>query len=344
MEIKEVRKFKGYFFNLILIWSSIAIYHLTPYYKEFLRNDVKIVILYLAILYSFMGFFYYLFKSKDNITDNRGSLVFIGIFTISKNLYNLKNYFKNKKINWINLEKNQKNSILFILVKFFFIPIMFNFTFSNYYSVKNGIFNLPNFLSLFSINSFNTIIFPLVLSLIFLIDTAWFCFGYLFESNILKNRIISVEPSIFGWLVALACYPPFNGIVGSSVDWYANDYAYFFNSDFITFIFRILIVLLLLIYVSATLALGTKSSNLTNRGIVSRGPYKYIRHPAYISKNLAWWLTTIPVFSIWSVISMGTWSIIYHLRSITEERHLKKDPNYIDYVKKVKYRYVPKIY
>ena len=103
-------------------------------------------------------------------------------------------------------------------------------------------------------------------------------------------------------------------------------------------------ILLLVIYVGATLSLGAKSSNLTNRGIVTRGTYSIIRHPAYVSKNLAWWLTIIPIASIPIVLSMATWSLIYHTRTITEENHLSKDPDYQEYCKKVKYRYIPYVY
>lgn len=49
------------------------------------------------------------------------------------------------------------------------------------------------------------------------------------------------------------------------------------------------------IYAWASWALGLKASNLTNRGIVTTGPYKYIRHPAYICKNTAWLIGGIPM-------------------------------------------------
>jgi hypothetical protein len=46
---------------------------------------------------------------------------------------------------------------------------------------------------------------------------------------------------------------------------------------------------------SASLSLFTKASNLTNRGIVDWGPYRYIRHPGYLGKNMFWLMTLIPV-------------------------------------------------
>lgn len=176
-----------------------------------------------------------------------------------------------------------------------------------------------------------------------MIDTLYFAFGYSIESGELKNKILSVEPTFLGWFVALICYPPLNTQMTRFTDWYANDYV-MFGSDGITCIIRMIIVSLLLIYVGATIALGAKCSNLTNRGIVSRGPYAIIRHPAYISKNLAWWITIIPIASLPAILSMSAWSFIYHLRSITEEKHLMKDKNYQKYCKKVKYRYIPYIY
>lgn len=64
-------------------------------------------------------------------------------------------------------------------------------------------------------------------------------------------------------------------------------------------------------------------------------------------------LTSIPVcfvptyslgdkFTLW--ISILIWIYIYYLRSITEERHLIKDPEYKKYVEKVKYRFIPKVF
>jgi len=126
-------------------------------------------------------------------------------------------------------------------------------------------------------------------------------------------------------------------------NWYADIYTPFSN-NLVTFTIRIIILFLFLIYLGATISLGTKCSNLTNRGIVSKGVYSIIRHPAYISKTIAWWIVLIPVMSWPAFLSMFTWSIIYHIRTVTEERHLGQDPDYIEYCQKVKYRYIPYIY
>jgi protein-S-isoprenylcysteine O-methyltransferase Ste14 len=69
-----------------------------------------------------------------------------------------------------------------------------------------------------------------------------------------------------------------------------------------------------------------------------------VRHPAYTAKNLAWWVAILPVFSIPAILSMMAWSGIYFLRAVTEERHLSRDPDYLEYAKQVRYRFIPGVW
>ncbi|WP_430991383.1 isoprenylcysteine carboxylmethyltransferase family protein, partial [Escherichia coli] len=55
------------------------------------------------------------------------------------------------------------------------------------------------------------------------------------------------------------------------------------------------------IYAWATVAFGFRFSNLTHRGILTHGPYAFSRHPAYLSKNLFWWISTVPM------LTTGSW-------------------------------------
>ena len=109
---------------------------------------------------------------------------------------------------------------------------------------------------------------------------------------------------------------------------------------------------LMAIYASASVALGFKASNLTHRGIVARGPYAVIRHPAYVCKNLAWWIGSVPLVTeafhqsmfggMQAVASVAGWSMIYILRALTEEDHLRSvDGEYAAYATKVRYRFIP---
>ena len=242
------------------------------------------------------------------------------------------------------LEKEEKTALLFIVVKFFFLPLMVNFFINNFNSLlqfKKSFITI--ILSLGSGGFLEGSTFPwysALLTLAFTIDTFVFAVGYTFESRSLRNTVRSVEPTLLGWAVALICYPPFNSLVGKYVPWGANDHVLFWNEG-ITSIFRFVLIALLLIYVAATLALGMRSSNLTNRGIVCTFPYSLVRHPAYISKNLIWWLTLLPVINWKFALGMAFWTIIYGLRAITEEKHLSQDQDYVEYKKKVKWMFIP---
>ncbi|MGV8152455.1 MAG: methyltransferase family protein [Candidatus Nanoarchaeia archaeon] len=338
-----VEKLKHYSCSIILIWLAVLFYRYNRYYSSFLSSETQLVLFYLAIIYTVFGFFSYIVIPVEK---TRESKAYVAFSTIKRALKETRHYLTNFTTNPLHplpkISHNEKTALLFLLVKIFFLPIMLNFLFNNLTSVNNYIqnFTLENVLTF---NGFNSYLFPFLISFLFLIDTLYFSFGYSFEHSKLKNKVRSVEPTVLGWAVALVCYPPFNSLFNGYTGWYANDFADF-GAGWITFGARIFFILLLGIYVSATIALGAKSSNLTNRGIVTRGPYKYIRHPAYISKNLAWWITVIPVMNIFSFLSMLSWSVIYYLRAITEERHLIKDPDYQEYCKKVKYRFIPGIY
>lgn len=211
-----------------------------------------------------------------------------------------------------------------------------------------------NFLSL--IDLFNSSLYSFLFQIILFLDVLFFTIGYLVESKKLKNEIISVEPTVLGWVVCLICYPPFSESITKIVGWKSSDYPNLLSTS-ITFhvIICICILLLMGLYTLASINLNLKASNLTNRGIVSGGIYGIVRHPAYMAKNLAWWIGGIPfmivafhtsLLALVSVLlSLGFWSFIYFLRAITEERHLLLANNgYAEYMKQVRYRFIPGIY
>ena len=204
--------------------------------------------------------------------------------------------------------------------------------------------------------------------MLLLVDTTYFLVGYLVESKVLQNEVRSVDTTFLGWFSALACYPPLNGISEQFLGWYTGDF-----SDFGSITLNLLVgggaLFLMSIYVFASVSLGWKCSNLTNRGIVSHGAYAIVRHPAYASKNLVWWLMGFP-FVVTALIGNGSmsltdqlmngsigdifvrfapllsllgWSSVYYIRALTEERHLMKDPEYHKYMQMVKYRFIPGI-
>jgi protein-S-isoprenylcysteine O-methyltransferase Ste14 len=198
---------------------------------------------------------------------------------------------------------------------------------------------------------FNVHGFWFLFQVILFLDVFFFTIGYLVEMPVLKNQIRSVDPTLLGWAVALACYPPFNNVTSSIMGWTPIDFPQF-ETPVVHVSVNFLLLSLMAIYTSASVALNFKASNLTHRGIIATGPYRFIRHPAYTCKNLAWWIAAIPgvtaayeasFFQFASAIaSVAGWSIIYTLRALTEEDHLRKvDGEYDNYCQRVRYRFIP---
>jgi steroid 5-alpha reductase family enzyme len=101
------------------------------------------------------------------------------------------------------------------------------------------------------------------------------------------------------------------------------------------------------VYAYATIPFGLRFSNLTHRGILANGPYRFCKNPAYVSKNLSWWMIFIPFIasseadgydSIRRCILLLGLNFIYFMRARTEEKHLSKDPVYIEYATKMNRR------
>ncbi len=169
-----------------------------------------------------------------------------------------------------------------------------------------------------------------------------FCIvGYVLTLRVFDSHIRSTDPSVDGWLVALICYQPFYSVIGNLYLHYEesrNWSEYLSAYPAVAAIWAFFIVVLVLIYASCTVAFGLRFSNLTYRGIITGGPYRYLKHPAYLSKNMSWWLISMPFISAggWSTalrhcLLLGLLNTVYYLRALTEERHLRQDPIYVAY-------------
>lgn len=265
-------------------------------------------------------------------------------------------YFKKVISGDPSQSQKEKTAILSWLVKLFWAPLMITWLSGHIFNMFNNIYNTSQNIALFSTDFlvfFNTHFFWMAFTVILFIDVFFFTLGYLLEAPFLKNTIKSVEPTLIGWGVAIFCYPPFNTHITNLIGWYSTDFPTFANS-YIHVWLNITILILMAIYSRASLALGFKASNLTNRWIITHGPYKYVRHPAYICKNAAWIIWWLPMVylalsnnKIWFLsvlLWLIWWAFIYYLRAITEENHLSSDPEYIAYRKKVVWKFIPNIW
>ncbi|MGZ3256706.1 MAG: methyltransferase family protein [Croceibacterium sp.] len=182
--------------------------------------------------------------------------------------------------------------------------------------------------------------------ILFTIDVQIGTVGYLLTFRPLDAHIRSGNPFLAGWLAALICYPPFvyafmgnGGVI--QYEYNTAGWGYWFaGHDALLWVWAAMLATLTAIYAWATLAFGIRFSNLTYRGVLTNGPYRFSRHPAYLSKNLFWWLSTLPflvtshspVDMIRDTAFLGCVSAIYFWRAKTEEAHLLgEDAKYREY-------------
>lgn len=186
----------------------------------------------------------------------------------------------------------------------------------------------------------------LLIGLLFVIDVQIGTVGYLVTFRPLDAHIRSGNPFLAGWIAALICYPPVvfafmggGGVLAYEVD--TPGWAYWLSDhQVLLWVWAAWLACLTAIYAWATLAFGIRFSNLTYRGVLTNGPYRFTRHPAYLSKNLFWWCSTLPflvssgslVDVVRNTFFLGCVSAIYYWRAKTEEAHLLgEDPKYREY-------------
>lgn len=169
-------------------------------------------------------------------------------------------------------------------------------------------------------------------------------FGYLFSSKFLDNDIKSMDPHWSSWLICLCCYPPFNEALHTltaqrdDLNW--NDWLT--PNHWLYWPWAIAVASTWIVYWLATAQFRLRFSNLSWRGLVDTGPYRYTKHPAFISKNLHWWLATVPFVGVHNtmdlirnVAGMSILSFVYYLRAKTEERYLLQYNEYADYIRRI---------
>jgi len=339
--------------SFFILFVAYWFYRIVPYYQIYASTELQLLSFHrytrevLPILYAVYGFsllLYYLSEKQPHIAKSVYCLL-----ALKKIIQTPRRAYAE------GLKPEERLGILSILLKGFFAPLMVAWLLDHtVHMLNNGlyIFNHMGLLTSEFLFVFNKHGFWFLFQIILFLDVFFFTLGYLIELPRLNNIIRSVDPTLLGWAVALVCYPPFNSVTNRILSWQPTDFPQYDN-PVVHIATNLFLLLLMAIYTSASVALNFKASNLTHRGIIASGPYKIIRHPAYTCKNLAWWIASLPAInaglqtsSPWTVLlvlaSVAGWTLIYALRALTEEDHLRKvDGDYDKYCETVRHRFIP---
>jgi isoprenylcysteine carboxyl methyltransferase (ICMT) family protein YpbQ len=181
---------------------------------------------------------------------------------------------------------------------------------------------------------------------IMMFDVAFGAIGYAMTFRLFDSHVRTAEPTMFGWVIAVMCYNPFWGnlfsgrfLLGYSTSrWEDGREKILFDHPTLLALVGFLVLALFTVYVWSTVSFGLRFSNLTHRGILTHGPYRWLKHPAYVSKNTAWWLMAMPFIAkmewsdaLRSSLLLLAVNSVYLLRALTEERNLGQDPGYRAY-------------
>jgi protein-S-isoprenylcysteine O-methyltransferase Ste14 len=218
-------------------------------------------------------------------------------------------------------------------IKAFFLPLMF----VSVTDTLHGLWSTPLLPTPLDFEH----VFPRLVDLLYLIDVFLATIAYALTLRPLDSHNRGAEPSVAGWVVCLALYPPFNTITGQILP-YDQDGLFWDRVcapyPALYVLWGTAILILVAIYAASTAAFGLRFSNLTHRGIITSGPYRWSKHPAYICKNISWWMISVPFIAgagwaqaVQSCLLLGGVNLIYFLRARTEERHLSRDPVYREY-------------
>lgn len=216
-------------------------------------------------------------------------------------------------------------------VKGFFLPIMLSFLASNLEKLLAVGFGFGNFADFY----------VSLINLIFTVDVTFGAIGYLLTCRALDSQIRKPEFTAFGWFFTLICYPPFLSVISTGYYSLKEDQTWqdaLISTPYIYVTWGFIIILLLALYAWATVCFGCRFSNMTNRGIITYGPYRFMKHPAYFFKCVAWWFLMTPFLSFASIelvvqatILLSLKCSIYYARARAEEHLLSDDPAYVLY-------------
>lgn len=233
---------------------------------------------------------------------------------------------------YLSEEKRRKHFLGWI-IKGFFFPLMYIYATKEVSYLMSANLNFKSFVGFYDF----------MYHFIFGIDVLVVSISYIFTVQLLDSHLRSPQPAALGWIFALFCYQPFWSVIGTQYLNYDNGVMWdqwLTGHEALKVFWGLSILTLITIYTLSTIAFGLRFSNLTNRGIITGGPYKWTKHPAYISKNLAWWLISIPFISIQGFsegvrhcAALLLLNAVYFVRAKTEEKHLSEEQTYLDYSK-----------
>jgi hypothetical protein len=173
--------------------------------------------------------------------------------------------------------------------------------------------------------------------------------GYIFGWRLIRTHTTAVSYRAFDWMVTLACYLPFGLAISRWISYVPNSpspewmdpwVVHLESAPALMFLIGGIILCMQLIHLWGEAQFGLRSSNLSNRGIITTGAYRFTKHPVYVAKCVGWFFVWMPFVSGISLLDnlrltvlFGATCALYLARALAEERLLSNDPVYVAYAR-----------
>ena len=324
------------FYSCVLLFESPYFFLSNPKTNEFLNNWFQ-VYLYLGPIYFFITL-----KFKASRTEDFYDPAVRIIHIIKQIIQCSIGKQKHKPVFSVFDKQYNRKVLLNLLMRGYFIPVMVGQLFPLMNDLlQNTISNLEQ-LDFFTLVNW-------AIALLWFAEIIAACAGYCLESRWLENRSKSIDLTAGGWLICLACYPPLNSVTSNIFPFAPmvvtnNVSDLVLNQEFLLYAAKVLELSLLATLVYCDLSLGPSGVNITFKKLQNKGAYAIVRHPATTCKLTFWWMQSMLYLQFWRweiILGMLGWSVIYILRALSEERHLKHIPEYRQYMQTTRYRFIP---
>lgn len=328
-----------YVFWLIVLYLGGQAYYLFPIFSPY-KNDLFFT--YLLQGYALLGLPYFVLtlKFKASRIEDFYDPAIRSLHMLKQVLESINGRQPPSRILRVFKKKYNRKVILNLLMRGYFIPVMVSQVYAGIHSsLEQSVAPQMSWLMMLT----------WLTTMLWLADALSASVAYSVESRWLENRSRSIDLTLSGWLICLMCYAPLNNV---TVTYFAfgpnivtNTVTDLIIPDLTLFyVLKVIELIVLGALVYCDLSLGPSLANLTLKRLQNRGPYGLVRHPATVCKLSLWWLQSAFYSQFWTweiFFGQCVWSLIYILRALSEERHLKQFEEYRQYMKQVRYRFIP---
>lgn len=325
-------KFLGYYGSIALVMS---LYFIIPMYSDDIFYEALLVFFIpLLAVYMIIGWIY-IGEFDARLENPEDDLWHFGNFLAGR---------------WSVVDRDVVlKHLRSVVLRAYYLPVMLTYFVFNIESLMKGrdAFIKSYFVDFSDVSAYSFVVLKFTVMVYFYLaamDVLFGLIGYLMSFRVLDSKIKSTENTFFGWFICLCCYYPFWELLFLKhffIDFYSNpSWTVWFKdmpSWFIAF-WGVLVVGSMALEAATTLTFGIRFSNLTYRGLISEGPFRFTKHPQYVFKMFNRFFYMVPILSLYGVVG-GVYSMIlfmgicfvYYFRAKTEENHLSAYPEYVEY-------------